>query len=237
VVLLRWALSGALIALFFTTGSAKAEQTQCIPIRYNVSIRHNLIANVAYFQAVDPQGAALFVLGPQRSYEGSLSFIKKFCHLGFSVAAFDLVGRHITKQDFVSTALKVAARLHQAQPHLHLISYGWSKGASVAVHVAASHKRLFSKIILENPKLDSQNLSEIRSLPGRMTRIFQCRVDLPRLRRANLSSHAELFIPAHGAACSHQLSAVPAAQGPMLDSIEGDFAGFQSYSWYFSRIL
>jgi pimeloyl-ACP methyl ester carboxylesterase len=238
-----WALTA--LFLIFLSSLAQGESL-CSGRTYSEKINSHDTATIGYFQTVDPQGTLVFINGPEKSYLKSRSLIRNFCKHGFTVIAFDVHTRTVAgpaARDAHVIALsakvaeKIIARVKQLKWQSPLVVYGWSKGAPAAIRVVKRQPSLFSKLILENPSLNSRDAILINHLPSRIPRIFVCPTDgKVSFRDLKLAGNATILTPAH-AACGHQMSAYAEAQDPMVDFVESDFAGISTQNWYWARKL
>jgi pimeloyl-ACP methyl ester carboxylesterase len=195
----------------------------CAEQGYQFQVRKNVLAKVGYMSANAPQGAVLYIQGPEESYKASRELLASLCTRGFSVVAFDLYGKNVRPKDYLSAAKSIRTRISKLK--LKTVLYGWGEGAVTAAEFARREPRKFTRIILENPAAHSGSRRAFSALPRNRTRIFTCKTGPPGLKGLLLTAPPD-------APCRPHLSAIPEAFNPLLEFIETDFSGVPASSWY-----
>ena len=192
--------------------------------------------NIGYFEAYDPQGAVIFVQGPEMSYAKSKSLLQNFCRKGFIVAAFDIKKKRPSTQDYSLVIQHIARQTQSARPKKQII-YGRSRGAEYAVRVF-SHSDTWARprLVLENPILSKNAERLLLNIPVENKIIFGCQFDRRiNPRRLAIREASATFFPSTKK-CGHRMSANAEAQEPLVEFIEADWgmkAGAES--WYWTR--
>jgi predicted esterase len=221
---MKWFLGILLLSSFFAQMSFAKDQV-CSPTKFSYKLNKRVTVKTDYYPAFDPQGAVVFIEGPEGKYQSARSFVNNLCQRGFSIAAFNLEGKDLKPRDYLRAADYVTKKLKKAAPRTPLIAYGWSKGAGVAVDLVQRHSRKFRRVILESPVLTSTQTYELMHQNKRLTRVFACAQDsLESLKLLKKYSKRTKVFLTQSESCSHHLATSGEVKGPLVDFIEGDFA-------------
>jgi hypothetical protein len=161
------------------------------------------------------------------------------CRRGFSVVAFDLAGKHLTAKDHLNAARMITLRFRENLPNLALLAYGFAEGSQTTLDLIHRNPGLFKRVVFESPSFsrsDALILSHMKE--NKVTRVFACGQESKEKTKELkvLSRSPAQVLVSQGSSCKQVLSRSADAQTPLLDFIEGDFAGFPHEDPYWMSV-
>jgi alpha-beta hydrolase superfamily lysophospholipase len=228
---MKWLLKTVLFALSFAT-LAHASEQECTAQNFKFHMHKGATVSTDFYSSVSPRGVFVFISGPEARYQGSQDYIEKLCQRGFSVAAFNIIGKKVQPKDYLWAAHFVSHHIEMSFPSLPISVYGWSRGADIAVKLGSLPRAKFQNVILDSPLLTRESKSVLLSGQIRRVKIFACSTDPKESYRnlKKLSYGAKVFLT-NKEECGHRLSTSPEVEDKLIDFIETDFRNPNNTFW------